>query len=150
MYKWAQRSGLLIIVPFFLQKLAMAAALKFFIMATDDECQNTDARRETTSLTTSISHPRLASVDAEFIQVFLQLFDSYATAINERARQLLGEEHSSTKFISPKSLKFWVSWKQLEVVNDLNLSRVLLLTRIWRTKSLGIIWNQKPRKKNPT
>lgn len=61
--------------------------------------------RSAQTVATSIDHPRLASVDAKSIRVFLRQYDPYCVNLTARTRQLTGENTISIEPATPVNIK---------------------------------------------
>lgn len=65
-------------------------------------------------LSTSLAHPRLIKTDAEFISIFLHLYDQYAAGVAKSSYQLFDEGTVTIEAVRPSHIKFFVDPEYLE------------------------------------
>ena len=71
-------------------------------------------------VTTAVEHPRLTKTDAASVRLFLRAYEQYAREVNERARQVVGEDVISTEAAKPVQMKYCVNAEWLESLIDLD------------------------------
>ncbi len=70
--------------------------------------------QKSSTLSTTIDHPKLLKTDAESVRVFLRLYDQYVNEVRSRAQQLGGDKSAALEIARPVNLKFCVDAEFLE------------------------------------
>lgn len=63
---------------------------------------------------TAVEYPKLTKTNAASIRLLLRAYDDYTRKMNERARQVVGEDVITTKAGKPVQMKYWVNAEWIE------------------------------------